>query len=156
MANVTTVWSPDQGFDHVVFDIYFQLPGQPGVTALPFLSASAPAGFGWTYGQFSSGYKADNKTFNSVGADGSNFGQVVTGPKISVAGRTITFEYDRNAFGLATWTGVKVYITTWDFDGVQKVFRAISPAGDSYVFGHGNPGDPKIMDDVPPITLTGP
>jgi hypothetical protein len=156
MANLTTVWSPDQGFDHVVFNVYFQLPGQAGLTALPYLSATAPAGFTWSYGEFTSGYKADNKVFNTAGASATSFGGVVTGPKISVAGKTVTFEYDRTTFGLATWTGVKVYLTTWDFDGVQKVFRPISAAGASYEFGHGAATDPHIMDDVAPFTLTGP
>jgi glycosidase len=156
MSNLTTVWSPDQGFDHVVFNVFFELPGRTGLTALPFLSANAPAGFTWSYGQFSSGYKSDNKTFNTQGAGATSFGAVVTGPKLSVAGKVVTFEYDRNAFGLSTWNGVRVYLATWDFDGVQKVFRPISQAGAAYEFGGGNPGDPHVMDDLPPITLTYP
>jgi glycosidase len=156
MANVTTVWSPDLGFDHVVFDIFFQVPGGGGASALPYLSATGPSGFTWNFGQFTSGYKADNKMFTSVGATASSPGTLITGPKVSVAGRVITFEYDRNTLGLSTWTGTQVYVTTWDYDGVQKIFRPISQAGGPYEYGHGDPGNPHIMDDLPPFTLTGP
>lgn len=156
MANVSSVWSPDLGFDHVVFDVFFQLPGQPGASALPLLHATGPSGFTWSYGQFTTGYKADNKMFTSAGASDTNVGALVTGPQVSVAGRTITFEYDRNQLGLSTWTGTQVYVTTWDYDGVQKLFRPISQAGAAYEYGHGNPTDPHIMDDVAPLTLTGP
>jgi hypothetical protein len=159
MANVSTVWTPPLGFDHVVFNIFFQVPGQTGLTTLPLLSATTPAGFGWTYGQFTSGYTSDNKLFNSTGADAMNVGQLMAAPVVSTSGNTITIEYDRTRFlspTIASWTGVKVYVTTWDYDGVQKIFRPISAAGAAYEYGNGNATDPHIMDDVPPITLTGP
>lgn len=156
MANVTTSWGPDQGFDHVVFNIYFQLPGGGGVTAMPNLFATTPAGFSWSYGQRTGGWKADAKMFNAVGATATSFGQTVTGPRVKVAGKTISFEYDRNVLGLGTWNGVKVYVSTWDYDGLSGAFRGLSQAGGNYEFGHGNPTDPHIMDEVPPITLSYP
>lgn len=38
-----------------------------------------------------------------------------------------------NTFGLSSWNGVRVYATTWDHDGVLKVFRPITAAGGAYV-----------------------
>ena len=77
-------------------------------------------------------------------------------PGVKVAGKTISFEYDRNVMGLGTWNGVKVYVATWDYDGLSGAFRGLSQAGGNYEFGHGNPTDPHIMDEVPPITLSYP
>ena len=157
LATMTNVWSPDLGFDHVVFNNYFSLPGQSGgATVLPFLSASAPPGFTWNYGQFSTGYSADNVMFTASGATATTFGAPATPASISAsaAARTVTFTYDRRSFGLASWNGVRVYVTTWDYDGVNKVFRPISQAGGPYTYGNGNPGDPHIMDDVPVQTLS--
>jgi hypothetical protein len=160
LANMTNVWSPDLGFDHVVFNNYFMLPGQSGGTSvMPFLSANTPAGFQWTYAQFSTGYSADNVMFTSGGADATHFGAPATpaGVSANAAAKQVTFTYDRRSFGLATWNGVQVYLTTWDYDGVNKVFRPISQAGGPFTYGHGNPTDPHIMDDVvPPVTLVYP
>lgn len=159
MSALTSVWAPDLGFDHVVFNVFFQVPGQAGLTALPLLSANAPSGFTWNYGQSIGGYKADNKLFNTVGANETTLGQLLTVPGVTVSGKTVTLEYDRTRFlnpTIPSWTGVKVYVTTWDYDGVQKIFRPISQAGAPYEFGRGNPTDPHIMDDVTPFTLQGP
>ena len=157
LLNMTNVWSPDLGFDHVVFNNYFSLPGQSGgATVMPFLSASTPPGFTWSYGQFSTGYSADNSMFTASGATATSFGAPATPASISssAAAKTVTFTYDRHSFGLSSWNGVRVYVTTWDYDGVNKVFRPISQAGGAYTYGNGNPGDPHIMDDVPPVTLS--
>jgi hypothetical protein len=46
---------------------------------------------------------------------------------------------------LSGWT---IYITTYDYDGIEGVLRPLSPNGGPWSFGGGNPTDPKIMDDV--------
>jgi hypothetical protein len=155
LANMSNVWSPDLGFDHVVFNVFFQLPGQAGSTLLPNLSGATPAGFQWSYFQFSTGYSSDNAMFTSAGATTSTPGTPATPASISAnpAAKTVTFTYDRRDFGLADWNGVRVWLTTWDYDGVNKVYRPISPAGGPYTYGSGAPSDPHWMDDVPPVTL---
>lgn len=156
LANMTNVWGPDLGFDHVVFDIYFGLPGQSaaGTNVMPFLDATAP--FNWNYGQFSTGWSADNVMFNASGSDATHFGTPATPATVSsnYSARTVTFTYDRHAFGLASWNGVQVYLTTWDYDGVNKVFRPISQPGGPFTYGNGNSSDPHVMDDIAPVTLT--
>jgi glycosidase len=156
MRNVTTVWSPDLGFDHTVFNIFFEVPGQTGLTALPLLQATTPAGFTWSYGQFASGYRADGKLFNAQGASATTQGTVIASPTITTAGKTVTLEYDRNTFAgpaITSWNGVRVYVSTWDYDGVQKIFRPISAAGGPYEVGQGLATDPYVMDDIAPLTL---
>ncbi len=44
--------------------------------------------------------------------------------------------------------GFNIYITTWDFDGIEAVYRDIYPEPKSYHFGGGNKEDPYVMDDI--------
>ena len=167
MANVTSIWVPQNGFDHVYFNIYFSVPGGANpATVMPKLNASVPAGFSWSFNQFSGGF--DNYMYTSTGATSDAHGGNAVGPTIKVSGNTITFTYDRNNFGIPTWDGVKVYIATWDFDGINAVFRPLTKDGGEWTMGGGGPpytpdavdptilysADPKIMDDVPVLTLS--
>jgi glycosidase len=157
MFNMTQVWGPDYGFDHVVFNVFFSLPGASGGTnVMPNLFGTTPAGFNWNYWQFSSGWAIDNSMYSAAGATDKLPGTPVTPASVSAnaAAKTVTFTYDRRTFGLASWNGVQVYVTTWDYDGVNKVYRPLSPAGGPYTFGNGAATDPRVMDDVAPVTLT--
>jgi glycosidase len=158
LANMTSVWNPDLGFDHVVFNNYFALPGQSasGTNVMPFLSATTPAGFNWNYGQFSTGWSGDNVMFNTNGASASSFGAPAASAAISsnFSAKQVTFTYDRHNYGLASWNGVQVYVTVWDYDGVNKVFRPITQAGGPFTYGNGNASDPHVMDLCPPVTLS--
>ena len=155
MADFSTVWNPPNKFDHVAFNLYFSLPGQAGgATVMPKAQGSVPAGFTWQYNQFTYGFDPP-AMFTSVGATATSYGAPAKAPSVSVnaAAKTIIFTYDRTDFGLATWAGVKIYLSTWDFDGIGAAFRPIVPGGDQYKMGGGQPADPYIMDDVPPFTL---
>lgn len=168
MADFSSVWNPQNGFDHVYFNIYFSVPGQSGAaTVMPKLNASVPSGFSWSYSQFSGGF--DNVMYTSAGASATAFGSTATAPTIRVdpAGKTIIFTYDRNAFGLASWSGVGIYVATWDFDGIGAVFRPLTKDAGAFRMGGGagpytpdanDPtvlysADPKIMDDLEVITI---
>jgi hypothetical protein len=168
MKDFSTVWNPKNGFDHVYYNIFFQIPGQTGgLTVMPKLNASVPAGFEWTYDQFSGGF--DNVMYTSAGAGPTMQGATAAAPTIRVdpGTKTIIFTYDRNNFGLATWSGVKIYISTWDFDGIGAKFRPLAKDAGPFTMGGGGPpytpdannpsilysADPKIMDDLPPITI---
>ena len=168
MADFSTVWNPPNGFDHVAFNIYFSLPGQSGATSvMPKLSASTPSGFQWSLNQFSYGW--DNVMYTSAGATADAYGGISTAPTVKADTnlKTVTFTYDRNNYGLASWSGVKIYIATWDFDGIGATFRPLTKDGGQWRMGGGpgpytpdqtdptvlySPG-PKILDDVPPITI---
>jgi len=168
IADWTTVWNPSLGFDHVAFNIYFSVPGQAGATLLPRLNASAPPGFGWRYAQFTYGWS--NAMYGSTNATADTYGPPAAAPAITTTpgAKTITFTYNKNAYGLASWAGVKVYVTTWDFDGIGASFRRIFPTAPPYDMGGGTVDcfeaggvvvkadgclDPRIMDEVGPITL---
>lgn len=153
MADFSTSWNPQNGFDHVAFTIFFEVPGFGGATVLPLLQADAPAGFTWKFSQTTYGWS--NVMHTSVGATATNPGGLSTAPKIEVdpAARTITFTYSRTAYGLATWSGVRVYATTWDIDGLAGAYRTLSPAGEQYNYGGGAPTDPYIMDSVGPVAI---
>jgi hypothetical protein len=168
MADFSTVWNPPNGYDHVAFNIYFSLPGQSGATSvMPKLSGATPAGFQWSLNQFSYGW--DTVMYTSTGATADSYGGTSTPPTVKADSnaKTVTFTYDRNNYGLASWSGVKIYIATWDFDGIGAVFRPLTKDGGQWRMG-GGPGPytpdqtdptvlyspaPKIIDDLPPITI---
>lgn len=170
LADFSSVWNPPNGFDHVAFSVFLSLPGAPGATALPKLSASAPAGYSWDYGMFSYGWGSPI-LYSSSGATAADYGAIVTpapAVKADAATKTVSFRFDRRVLGLASWSGVRVYVTTWDFDGIGAVFRPLCDTAGQWTMGGGTPavppatcpsgvgqasGDPKIMDDVPPIDI---
>jgi glycosidase len=169
MADFTAVWNPPNGYDHVAFNIYFALPGQSAgaVTVMPKLGASVPNGFAWNLAQFSGGW--DENMYGSAGATADGYGPPTTPPTVKVDGavKTVTFTYDRNDYGLSTWSGVRIYVATWDWDGIGAAFRPLTQAGGMWMMGGGGPpytpdavdpailysGDPKIMDDIAPFTI---
>lgn len=154
MASHSTVWNPTNGFDHVSFNIYVDLPGLDGVSVLPKLQASAPDGFAWDLSTFAFGWS--NTLYKPAGATATEWGSPSPGrPKISVdaPGKTITFEYNGAQSGVTTWEGASVYVTTWDFDGIDNVLRPLSPGGGQWAFGGGEATDPLILDDVGPLLI---
>lgn len=154
MGDHSVVWNPSNGFDHVAFTIYFDVPGADGITLLPKINGQAPEGFAWDFTHFAFGWA--NAAYKAEGASETSWGGAVPGrPSIAVAAasRTITFEYDAARFGLSTWEGVSVYATTWDFDGIDNIYRPLTPAGGPWSVGGGEPTDPLIMDDLGPIAI---
>ena len=153
MKDFTTVWNPPLGFDHVAFNVFFSIPGRAGATALPYLNAPFPGGGQWNYDHFAYGW--NSAMYGADGATASSYGTSVASPKVKAdaATKTIAFTYDRRPLGLPSWSGVKVYVTTWDFDGIKGILRPLSTAGGQWEMGGGQSGDPKIMDDLPVVTL---
>ncbi|MBL0275849.1 MAG: DUF3459 domain-containing protein [Anaeromyxobacter sp.] len=163
MADWSTVWNPTYGFDHVAFNLFFSLPGQVGATVLPRLNATAPAGFAWSLAQATYGW--GNAMYRVNPATPDDYGASAPAPTIQVnpGSRTVSFTYDRTKYGLASWSGVQVYVTTWDFDGINAIFRPLVTGAEAHPWAMGGgatacqlPGgctDPKIMDDLPPIPI---
>jgi glycosidase len=157
VGELSTVWNPSNGFDHVCFNVYFDVPGKDGMTMLPKVQATAPDGFAWDFMHFGAGWS--NALYKTDGATGSEWGGAVPGrPTITTNAptRTITFEYRASTFGLESWAGVKVYTTTWDFDGIDARYRPLSEAGGPWNMGGGAATDPYIMDDVGPVVIPAP
>ena len=154
LGALSTTWNPSNGFDHVAFTIAFDVPGTEGQAAMAAIQAPMPAGFAWDFVHFAFGWA--NAAYKPADPASTLWGDPVAGrPKISVdaATRTITFEYDAARFGLSDWRGVSVYATTWDFDGIDNVYRTLTPEGGPWGMGGGAATDPLVMDDLGPILI---
>ncbi len=157
MSEVTDVWAPTNGFDHVLFHVFIDLPNDAGSTVLPLLNAEAPEGFAWDYMGFIEGW--NNRFFSAEGADADNYGTSTTpAAEVSadIATSTVTFTFDGTALGNPeTYEGTKIYVTTWDWNGPDAQYRALSPEGGEWAFAGGDPEtDPFILDDTEVVELT--
>jgi glycosidase len=161
MRDWSRLWNPPLGFDRVAFSLFFDLPGRTGLVALPRLNAVAPAAFTWSYDHFAYGW--NNVMYDTTGADADTYGSTIVSPGLLAdpANKTVTFSYDRRRLGLASWSGVKVYVTTWDFDGINGVFRPLAKDAGDWTMGGAPTWDPvtflstepRIMDDAGPFTI---
>jgi glycosidase len=155
MPVVTDGWSPPNQFDHVSFNVYFDLPNQKGLSVLPKIKATAPDGFMWDYSSVV--YSGGNSFHSTEYADADNLGKPVNGAadiRVDKENGTILFRYDAFYFGLENWEGVKVYATTWDIDSIENIYRPLNRKAGQYHFGGGSSRvDPLIADDIEVITL---
>ncbi len=150
---ITTLWNPANGFDHVAFTVYVELPGRPGGTSvMPLQNAVLPGGMQWHYRLRAHGWS--NALFSSAGASASQEGTPVSPAadiRVDKAANTLSFVLKSAALGHpATLSGAKIYVTTWDYDGG---YRALGPDLNSGRFGGGQPGDPLVMDASAVITI---
>ena len=153
MNSITTPWNPPNGFDHVAFTIFVQVPGKAGGSALmPFQNARLPQGMQWNYRLRAHGWS--NALFSSVGASVSSDGTPVApaaGIDVDAASNTVSFTLSSSALGgLHSLSGVKVYVSTWDYDGGLRPLNHVSGTSS---FGGGAATDPLIMDDTAVLTL---
>jgi carbohydrate-binding DOMON domain-containing protein len=154
VGELSTAWNPSNGFDHVCLNVYFDVPDAVGATLLPKVQASAPSGFAWDFVHFAYGW--GNNAYAAAGASDTLWGTPVNGRpgiKVDAASRTIVFEYQASTFGLTTWEGVRVYVTSWDFDGIDARFRPLGPEATQWTMGGGAATDPLIMDDIGPVLI---
>jgi len=154
MHEITTVWNPQNGFDHVAFTVFIELPGQSGGSAvMPLQKGPLPEGMRWHRRLRVHGWT--NALFSAEGAGAHHEGQP-TGPAASVAvdraARTVSLTLPAAALGrLPALDGARVYVTTWDYDGG---YRALAREPAPFVMGGGDPErDPLVMDDTPVIEL---
>ena len=154
-ADWSNVWKPANGFDHVAFNLFFEVPGVAGATVLPLLDGSTPAGFTWRFDQKTYGW--GHNLFSSTGATATSPGTPARAPKLAIdaPGRSVIFTYNKRDFGLASWSGVRLYLTTWDIDGIQNVYRPIDDLGGQWTYGGGAAAgtSPKIMDSIGPVAI---
>lgn len=150
---VTTVWSPQNGFDHVSFTLYVDVPGRTGLTVMPHQNASLPAGMDWDYHVRVHGWS--NALFDTRGASATHDGTPVSpaaGIEVDQPGGTVTLTLSGELFsGMNDLSGVKVYVTTWDYDGG---YRPLVSAAEQWKFWGGDgASDPLVLDDTPVLTV---
>jgi glycosidase len=146
-GRLSTVWNPPQGFDHVAFTIYIELPGLPGgETVMPLQNASLPAGMRWHRRLRVGGWS--NALHASDGASATSEGRSMTpAARVEVDRGTNTLSLVLPAsvlLGSTPLRGAKIYVTTWDYDGG---YRALAPQAQPFSMGGGDPADPRVMDD---------
>lgn len=148
MAQVTTGWIPPVGFDNVALSIFFDLPERTGAMALPQLNATMAQRRDWDIGNVVFGW--GNTMFSAEGANAERAGKRFAGaPAVSVDRErgTITLVYDGSDFGVRSWHGAGIYVTTWDIAG-EGAYVTLGPDPAEWSFGGGAAGGPKILDDA--------
>jgi len=154
MNKVTALWNPPNGFDHVAFTVFMQVPGDAaGTSIMPLQNAHLPQEMRWTHRLRAHGWS--NVLFAAAGASSSSEGRPVT-PAADIAvdpvRNTVSFIVPASSLGHPkTLSGVKLYVSTWDYDGG---YRPLAPIAQSARFGGGDGAtDPLVMDDTAVITL---
>jgi hypothetical protein len=148
MAEVTQLWSPQNGFDHVAFTLHFSQPGRrDGVAELPLLHARLPGGGVWQHRLRAHGWS--NALFSAEGAGAGTEGTPLTpGASIEVdrARAEVRFTLPAGALGAgADLAGLQLHISTWDYDGG---YRALAAQPGGHTLGGGAPDAPKLMDQL--------
>jgi len=149
MEDVTDIWSPANGFDHVTFQIFFDDPDKKGAVELPFQNATMPDNLDWDYEVYATGWGIS--LFSSGNSSTNKYGNPITpapNTQVNKQENKITFMIPLSTLGTSDISGWTIYVTTYDYDGIEGVLRPLSPNGGPWSFGGGNPTDPKIMDDV--------
>jgi glycosidase len=150
---VTSVWNPSNGFDHVAFTIFIQIPGKSGGTSvMPLQNATLPGGMSWNYRIRAHGWS--NALFSSTDASATSEGTTVS-PAASIqvdkTTNTVSFTLTDASLGKpASLSGAKIYVTTWDYDGG---YRGLSPTAQQWAFWGGAATDPLVLDATQVITL---
>ncbi len=148
MGEVSTNWVPANGFDNVVFSIFFDLDASSGQRALPKLNAAMPGTHRWDLAHVASGwasylYGAANA---AAGKQGEKLG---VSPRITSdpdAG-TVTFFYEGERIGVPHWRDLSIYVTTWEHSP-EGEYTEIRPLPSDWSFGGAPPGSPKVLDDL--------
>jgi glycosidase len=157
MGAHSQVWGPPNGFDHVAFTLFIELPqgdGAPlpeGAEVMPDQDARLPQGMRWHLRLRAHGWT--NAMFSAEGASASSDGRPVSPAALVTtdrATRTVTFTVPSAALGdRLQLSGARLYITTWDYDGG---YRALAREPGPFIFG-GPPGSAKVIDAVGPLRL---
>ena len=149
MENLTDKWNPSNGFDHVTFQIFFDDPRKTGSKYLPFQNAVMINDRDWDYEIYATGWSLTMYSSDNSGKE--EYGVPITpAPEIKVDKKaktiTILLPLDNlNTDNLEQWG---LYITSFDYDGIEALLRPISPDPWKWAFYGPSENSPKIMDDV--------
>jgi len=151
---LSTSWNPVNGFDHVCFYIYVDSPYLEGASDMPFQNSRVPQGMDWDRLLQAGGW--NNSLYGSSGAGPESYGTSLSSSAvIEVNDKRVSFVLDGASLGNPeSLKGFKIYVSTWDYDGLESANRQLSPEADDYIFGGGDYGiDPLIMDDTEIIII---
>jgi glycosidase len=153
MADLTRVWGPANGFDHVAFSVFVELPGRSdGERAMPGQDAELPEGMRWHLRLRAHGWS--NALFGHEGASANADGRSITpAAEISTdaARRLVRFTIPSESLGdSASLSGARVHVSTWDWDGG---WRPLGPEAATFTVGGGDPRAPKVWSASPLIRL---
>ena len=153
MGALSRSWNPPNGFDHVAFSVFIELPDTPGgATAMPQQHARLPEGMRWHRRLRAHGWS--NALFADEGAS-----ETADGRSLAPAARietdpdaaTVRFTLSPAVLGhRRDLSGARVYVTTWDYDGGFRKLEAHASGGS---FGGGAAGDPLVLDASPVVVL---
>lgn len=140
MRSLVASWNPSNGFDHVAFTVFLQLPGHSdGVATMPQQHGALPDAMQWQYRLRAHGWS--NALFAFAGATELEEGTpVAPGASLAVdhAARTVTFTLPASALGgPQSLDGARVHVTTWDQDAE---YRRLGQRAGEMSFGGGQPG----------------
>jgi glycosidase len=147
MNQVVARWNPPNGFDHVAFTLFVQLPGTPGgATVMPGQHAQLPEGMRWHLRLRVSGWT--NALFGWQGASDTQEGTplaLAAEVEADAASNTVSFTLPAAALSLAkNLQALKLYVSTWDYDAG---FRALAAEPGGTTFGGGTADAARVMDD---------
>ncbi|MBL0087887.1 MAG: hypothetical protein IPP44_14980 [Ideonella sp.] len=101
MAELSTVWNPANGFDHVAFTLFIELPGQGGgARSMPLQAGDLPEGLRWHRRLRVHGWS--NALFSSDGAGAAHEGTPITpgaSVEVDAAARRVRFTLPAAALG---------------------------------------------------------
>jgi glycosidase len=166
---LTQTWNPANGFDHVAFTVFIELPNrqsdEAGLSTMPLQNAKLPQNMVWHRRLRLQGWS--NVLTSAKNASDDNEGTpMVPGAQlhIDLKNNKLTIELSAGSLGyLDSLEGAKFYISTWDYDGG---FRSLKHKAGAYWMGLKEPGEiisnaplhdelklPLIMDDTPALTI---
>ncbi len=150
MAAITNGWGAFNGFEHVAFTVFVELPGRAdGARIMPQQHAVLPEDMRWHVRLRAHGWT--NAVFGPRGANADADGEVlIPAPAIETNAdrRTVTFTIPSATLGHPmTLSGARIYVTTWDYDGG---YRPVAREPGPFTMGWSGSGDPsqapRVMD----------
>ena len=153
MKELSQMWLPPNGFDHILLNIYIDLPNKMGIQDLPQQNYKIPDNGHWDYLISTAGFA--NAMYSSNSASSTEVGEPV-GPTPIVKGnlqkRTISFLIASKSLGSPqNLKGTKLYLNTWD--GGPGNLKSMNPKPSLWNPGGGDQSDPIFFDDTELIIL---
>ncbi|MEM1218464.1 MAG: glucodextranase DOMON-like domain-containing protein, partial [Bacteroidota bacterium] len=148
MGALSQAWLPPNGFDHVLFHLFIDLPNGKGSQRLSMLQADAPADFAWDYAAYLGGWQVAYYAAEEKDQTAPKKLSVAPTIKVDPESRKITFQFSPEALGyIEDLQGAKIYVTTWDCYGSEGGYRRMTEEGELWKFGgSADPNAARILD----------